>query len=194
MPLTEEARNLPMSEVFVFMEIWKKIKGYQYEVSNTGKVRTIERIVSFGSQKRLIKQKTLKSYKASEKYPIVALCKDAKHKTFRVHRLVALAFIPNKHNKKEVNHIDSDKGNNNFKNLEWSTRKENAKHAKINNLYNSPKGEKCKVSKLKNNQVYEIRNLVSKNDLTIMEIACKFNVGLTTIRNIRDGITWKHLS
>lgn len=65
-------------------------------------------------------------------YLNVKLHKDNKEKTFSIHRLVALAFIENPYNKREVNHIDEDKTNNNVWNLEWVTSKENANHGTRN--------------------------------------------------------------
>ena len=73
-----------------------------------------------------------KKYMGSNKghpYKSVALSKDGKTKTFRVHRLVAKTFIPNPHNKPQVNHKDGNKLNNEVSNLEWCTSKENNHHA-----------------------------------------------------------------
>lgn len=59
---------------------------------------------------------------------------DGNHHFKNIHRLVAIYFIPNPENKKEVNHIDGDKANNAAENLEWVDRNDNLKHAFINGL------------------------------------------------------------
>lgn len=58
----------------------------------------------------------------------VTLCKNGETKNCYIHRLVANAFIPNPLNLPEVNHVDENKGNNNFQNLEWCTRMQNIHH------------------------------------------------------------------
>ena len=65
-----------------------------------------------------------------------------KHLSISVHKLVALAFIPNPENKPQVNHIDGDKTNNNVDNLEWVTNQENHKHKCDNGLNVALKGDK----------------------------------------------------
>lgn len=74
-----------------------------------------------------------------------------KMKTIKVHRLIAETFIKNKFNKKEVNHKDGDKSNNNVSNLEWCTKSENIKHAFKNGLKTIPQKQidrvKSKLSK-----------------------------------------------
>lgn len=67
------------------------------------------------------------------------LSKENKRNYRRVHRLVALAFIPNPDNLSQVNHIDGDKTNNNIENLEWISNKDNTQHGYDNNLYHSTK-------------------------------------------------------
>lgn len=64
-----------------------------------------------------------------------------KHKSLSVHRLVALAFIPNPDNKPQINHIDADKTNNNVENLEWVTGQENHRHKCEHGLNVVGKGE-----------------------------------------------------
>lgn len=103
-------------------EIWKDIEGYEgvYHVSNLGRA------------KRVTTGRILKSGKDRGGYLQVDLCKNGKHKTHRIHRLVAQAFIPNPENKPEVNHIDENKTNNMVSNLEWMTAKENSNHGTRN--------------------------------------------------------------
>ena len=114
------------------MEEWRDIKGYEgiYQVSNLGRVRSLDRYVNthekFGGR-RLIKGK-IKSLPLLVGYPTVNLDKNYEHKVAYVHRLVAEAFIPNPENKPEVNHKDANRINNNVENLEWVSHLENMQH------------------------------------------------------------------
>lgn len=118
-------------------EIWKPVVGYEgiYEVSNTGKVKSILRFVTSKVGKtRPYKEKILKPTFCNQGYGRVTLFEDGKRVRHKVHRLVALAFIPNPENKPHVNHIDARTSNNSVYNLEWCTASENIKHAyKIGN-------------------------------------------------------------
>ena len=103
-------------------EIWRPVVGYEglYEVSNTGRVRSLDRYVK-GKGYRLHKGKVLSPIKNKDGYLTVNLCCNGKiqHKT--IHRLVIQTFIPNPDNLPEVNHLDEDKTNNSVDNLEWCT-------------------------------------------------------------------------
>lgn len=109
---------------------WRDIKGYEglYQVSDTGEVRSVDR-VSTGKRNRMLKGRVLSKTKTSTGYWKVELCKDGKATSSKVHRLVALAFIDNPENKPSINHIDNNPLNNNVCNLEWCTQAENVLHA-----------------------------------------------------------------
>ena len=99
------------------MEEWKDIKGYEglYQISNKGRVK------SLGNNKTR-KEKILKENKNTDGYSEVTLCKNGKCKKYRVHRLVAEAFIPTSDKSLCVNHKDENKSNNCVENLEWCDR------------------------------------------------------------------------
>ena len=112
-------------------QIWRnlsEIEGLEdfidYEVSNTGKVRSLK----FG------RKKILKASIHKDGYLLIGLWNNGKIKNFLIHRLVALAFIPNDDptNKTEVNHISEIKSDNSVWNLEWVTPKQNANHGTRN--------------------------------------------------------------
>lgn len=117
----------------------KDIIGYegQYAITSCGKVWSYK------------SQKFLKPYEDGGKYLKVSLSKNGKVKRFKVHRLVAEAFIPNPEEKPIVNHKNEDKHSNYLNNLEWVTAKENINYgtgiarAKINGLGNHPKKVYC---------------------------------------------------
>lgn len=75
-------------------------------------------------------------------YLRVTLRNESGRKTFSVHRIVAIVFIPNLHNKETVNHMDGIKANNSAHNLEWATRSEQTQHAWDNNLIKDLKSRK----------------------------------------------------
>jgi hypothetical protein len=113
-------------------EVWKDISGYEglYQVSNMGRVKSLERIVSPRKQgQRIAHEKIKQSKHTKDGYLEVTLCKNCKPKSIRTHRLVAHAFCENPFNKAEVNHIDGNKLNNRADNLEWVTSSENQIHA-----------------------------------------------------------------
>lgn len=114
-------------------EIWKTVVGFNdYEISNKGRCRSIERIKFFKRKDCgfyiKYKSKILKPVDDTKGYLSYKLYKDKKQYTIKAHRLVAIAFIDNPKNKKEVNHIDRNKYNNSSLNLEWVTPKENVNH------------------------------------------------------------------
>ena len=101
-------------------EIWLQVVGYEglYEVSNLGRVKSLANEFSR-------KEKILSQYENKNGYLYVSLCKYGKMKSFRVHRLVAIAFIPNPNGYRCVNHKDENKENNCVDNLEWCTHQYN---------------------------------------------------------------------
>ena len=120
----------------VIWEEWKDIHGYEglYQISNYGRGRTVDR-VSFqrhwqgGQSRYLHKRKIKKLFKRKDGYVCVNLTKNKKQRTFNVHRLVAIHFLPKVDGKEYVNHIDSNKNNNHFLNLEWCSQSENIQYA-----------------------------------------------------------------
>lgn len=110
-------------------EIWHTIDiepfSAIYEVSNYGRVRSCHNN-KYGNIKN---KKLLKLQINGPGYPYIILHKDKQLKMVRIHRLVAEYFVPNPENKPVVNHIDANKTNNYYENLEWVTDQENRDHA-----------------------------------------------------------------
>lgn len=106
-------------------EVWKPIKGYEglYSVSNLGRVKRIEGVA--GETNRRQPEKILEAVFGARGYYGVNLCKNGTQKSFYIHRLVALAFVPNPNRLKQVNHKDEDVANNRADNLEWCDAKYN---------------------------------------------------------------------
>lgn len=117
------------------VEEWKPVVGYEglYEVSNMGRVRSLDRIIDAKTKigtpcKRKVKGRILKNGKDGHGYHHVNLCGRRKKHFAAIHRMVAEAFLPKVEGKNYVNHIDSDYTNNNVENLEWCSASENIVH------------------------------------------------------------------
>lgn len=111
-------------------ELWKDVVGYEglYMVSSNG------RVICVGSDRA--KRATVSangslimSSKENKGYLSVTFTKNNKRTQIQLHRVIAQAFIPNPHNKPQVNHINGVKSDNSIENLEWVTPSENVKHS-----------------------------------------------------------------
>jgi hypothetical protein len=123
------------------------IPGYEgsYSVTKNGVVYSLPRKTS----KKLNLMNPVDNMKAG--YLRVVLCKEGNSKLWYIHRLVALAYIPNPENKKMVNHKNGNKRDNRAENLEWVTRAENHIHAFENGLY-----PKHKIHPSNKKEVYDL--------------------------------------
>lgn len=181
-------------------EKWKDVEGYegQYQVSNLG------RIASFHAGRGWTLIATSHS---GQYYPTVTLCKRGKKRTFRIHRLVAGAFIANPGNLPEVNHKDMNKANRRADNLEWVTPSQNIGHAIKNkpemiagmNYYNrilrskpicpiSPAGYLIKTF-LNAGEAGKATGVCSRN---ISQVANKTEYKLGQIRSQAGGFKWEY--
>ena len=188
------------------MEQWVDIKGFEgkYQVSNTGEVRSLcykkPRILSQYDTGKYRNYKEVKLYKGGR----------GTGDSYKVHRLVAEAFIPNPDNKPQVNHIDGNTFNNDVSNLEWVTNSENQKHAWDNGLHKAtkaqqdscreasktwikkhPNGNNCSLTL---EEVAEIKMMLADRKLKMTVIADLYNVSYKVVQNIKNGKTYKNVN
>ena len=115
------------------MEHWKDISGYEgiYQVSNFGRIKSLERVLVYSNGRKARHRERIKSQPLDCKteYRIAVLSKKNIQRAFKISRLVAKAFVSNPSAHPVVNHIDGDKKNDHFLNLEWCTYSYNNLHA-----------------------------------------------------------------
>lgn len=176
-------------------EIWKDIKGYEglYKVSNKGRVKSLRRKVLNRGCWRIIGGNILRSRPTRQGYLLIALYKNSLRNDFVIHRLVAEAFIPNKKNKKEVNHINNIKYDNNVLNLEWVTPSENVQHSFKFGQRKIVRGEKQGNSKLKESDILEIRKKYNSGNYSQRYLAKEYNCCKTNIAFIVNNKHWTHI-
>ena len=127
-----------------------------------------------------------------EKVRLVSL--DGRH-TYSVHRLILESFNPVENMENlQVNHIDGNKQNNRLNNLEWTTCKENIRHACNAGLRHNQTGENNNATKLTEESVKLIIELLLERKFTQKEIGKQFNVSEDVIGAIKNKRNWKHLT
>lgn len=150
--------------------MWKEIENYpNYLISDKGEIYNLR-------TKQIMKQ-----HPDKDGYMVLNLSHKGAKKCYRVHRLVAQAYIPNPLNLDTVNHINHNKTDNCVDNLEWMNNIDNAKDGNKYSTYY--KGEKAKAAKLSMQDARDIRQAYL-NGISRKELADKYNVTTATIGNV----------
>ncbi len=178
-------------------EIWIDIKDWEgkYQISNLGRVKSLPKfgINPYGAITKL-KDTTIRKQVFDKKgYLMVKFSNGAKFfKNKKIHRLLAEAFIPNPNNLPQINHKNGIKHYNTIENLEWTNNSGNQKHAFKLGLNKPHIGENNFKSKLKNNDIIDIRNR-HKNGESYSNIAKDYPVSSEQISTIVKRKNWKHI-
>lgn len=187
-----------MTNLNTLCEEWKIISSFpDYQISNFGRVETLQRKLRYthsvtGNEHfRLSVSKLLKiQYNNVTGYKFCQLYKDKKMYNCTIHRLVALTFVSVQEGKDFVNHIDGNKHNNIFTNLEWCTNEYNHEHATKTGLIAF--GSRVSTSVLNENSVLAIRKMINEG-FSHTKIASLFGVSRSAISLIHEGVTWNRI-
>lgn len=176
-------------------EIWKPVLGFEghYEVSNLGRVRSLDRIATGPSgRQRRRRGQMLRDVIDRHGYSLVGVNNELGKHLVRVHRLVAEAFCDHPEGCQVVNHKDGNKQNNVSENLEWTTVQGNTQHSFDTGLQLGRKGESHHMGRLTEDGVREIIKRLSAGDLHA-DIANDFGVSFSLIGRIKNGKRWGHV-
>ena len=158
-------------------KLWKQVKDYpNYEVSNYGEIKSLSRVITLGLNTYVKNETILRHWIGTTGYPSVTILNNKGRKHFKIHRLVAIAFIPNPESKPFINHKNGVKTDYSIKNIEWCTAAENNKHSFSTGLRIMPKGKTHYFSKLIMN------NLTGIFYDSMIEAAASINMCESTFR------------
>jgi hypothetical protein len=173
------------------LERWMSIDGFEYEVSDRGRVRSLPRQLRNPGQpgRGSMAGRILKGRPNQRGHWRVTLCGDGFRVCVAISRLVATYFVPNPRNLAFVRHKDFDRANNAASNLEWCTHQESIERAVLGGRFTalvSPARAKVLDSEAVR-VVYDMRAA----GLTFGDIARVFDVGHQAVQDICHGQTWR---
>lgn len=159
-------------------EIWKTIEEFpNYKVSNYGNILSTN-YRNTGVEKQM-------NININNDYPQINFINGNVKKSIKIHRLVALYFVDNINNYKIVNHIDGDKTNNYYKNLEWCSYSHNIKHAHASGLNNISELNKSIIKEKISRKVIDVITNIEYN--SIKEAAKALNIERRTLNDYLLG-------
>lgn len=172
-------------------EIWRAIPGYEgmYEVSNQGRVRSIDRITQASNRRLRRKGKILKTHPDTHGYLQFRLWKDGLRTNAWVHQVVLTAFDRPAYQGEEGCHNNGNKLDNTPGNLRWDTKLGNMKDRRLHGT--QIRGEQIGNSRLTEDQVREIRRLCES--LSHAQIARKFGISRGYVSHVKHGKKWAHV-
>lgn len=176
-------------------ELWRPVVGWDglYDVSNTGRVRSLKRNCSGAQGTSPGKTGRVLTPGVHEGgYLTVMLYRNRKYRAAYVHHLVLEAFVGPCPPGMECRHFpDRDPTNNNAENLSWGTPEENASDKKLHNT--NPQGERNGHAKVDENDVRAIRRMYATGDYTMRRLGTIYDLSVTAIHDIIHGINWSHV-
>lgn len=174
--------EIPFSNEEIAGEEWRSVSfGNRYEVSNLGRVRSLRR-----KGPKLMKLAVINSGARQ-----VKLSSGSVQKHLLVHRLVALAFLPNSESRSDVNHIDGNKANNRLSNLEWLSNADNQRHAVSMGIRRL--GSAHHRSKLTEAEVVAMHHDARDRSMSFSDLAAQYGISVSQVRNIISRKNWGHL-
>lgn len=177
-------------------EVWRDVVGYVglYKVSSLGRVKSLPRsFIRKGGKPMKLKERILKPNPIKGGYYQFKFTVLGVEKNLLLHRIVCEAFNgPAPADKPHVNHIDTNKDNNSYLNLEWVSFQENMSHAALHGL--RPRGSGNHMHKIEEAEVLEICDLIDKGEMSNNDIADKYGVNHRTISSIKYGKSWNWLT
>jgi len=183
------------------MEIWEKIKGFDnYEVSDLGRVRSLDNFVKNGNGLRIVRGRILKLIFDKDGYYTVSLHKNAKRYPRKVHRLVAETFISNPESKPQTNHMNCIKTDSRASNLEWVTQSENMLHCYKNGLRDEAMNKKRKAVICSNGMTFNssyagaeyLNTNIFKGTKKIHQVAGRIRRCAAGYQAIAYGFKWEY--
>ncbi len=171
------------------IEAWRPVVGFEgyYQVSNLGRVRSLERKSQVSLGWRMFPAKVLKPIVARTGYLVVNLCVNGAKRQKFVHSMVLDAFVGPSPLGNQACHKNGIRSDANLENLRWDTVRGNHADKKVHGTHLF--GEKHGNSKLTDAQAAEVKYSTESRART----ASKFGISMSTVKKIRCGESWAHV-